>query len=178
MTIRGPFFYLDQFKKYLRKIIDETPRSCAILGIAYLDTLLNELLKVRLIENKDLFKRYIDRLNTDRRIALCYLVGIIDKNTKEDLDILNEIRNKFAHKIDLDSFDEVIDNFDIPAELNKLNIMKEQEEFGAPIATPREKYFIAVSGYMFLLEHCLENCPRISMPEVAVRMLSHFKSQS
>ena len=55
----------------------------------------------------------------ERRINLCFLAGAIPKDIQEDLLIINNIRNEFAHKIDINSFD----IYKISSKCNKLQIV-------------------------------------------------------
>lgn|SRR4030042_324153 len=93
-----------RYGNLLNTLQDKTPRASAILGAAYIDNLLNELLKRRLVDDGE-FKD-IENLTFNRRISLCYLVGIFSKEIKEDLETIAEIRNDFAHNIEINSFDE------------------------------------------------------------------------
>jgi len=98
----------------------ETSRGCAIVGIAYLEDLLSGYLKTRLVYCKKGFK-IIDNLNFERKTILCYMLGMIDEETKSDLINLNKIRNKFAHNKKANDFNRIIDNLDIPSTLDNLN---------------------------------------------------------
>jgi len=168
------FFYeLSRLNKYLSKFCNETPRACSVLGCAYLDNLLNEILKARLVEDKHLFKDYIDRLTFDRRIGLCYLVGIIDRDTKKDLKTINKIRGEFAHNIDLDNFNQKSGRLDIPVELDTLHHIQKEKKGGGSFANPQEKYIITVAFYMGVLDALLRACTRINRENI----IAQFKKQ-
>jgi len=144
-------------QKFLNEFQNETPRAAAILGWAYLDDLLNELLKSRLIEDKRFFKNDINRLNSERRINLCYLTGVINKQERDDLQRIKKIRGQFAHKISLKSFT----RNDISTECDKLKIIKFIQDKDSFINKPRDKYTFSVAFYITVLKDKLKHCRRI-----------------
>lgn len=77
-------------------------RSIAIVGGAFLDTLLENILLEFFPDDKEVD----ELLGTTKvigtfvsRIRLTYCLGLIDKSVKEDLKIIGKIRNKFAHQL-------------------------------------------------------------------------------
>jgi len=112
-------FDKERLQKFFNEFQLESPRACAILTCAYLDNLLNELLRRRLVEDKELFKK-IDGMTFEQRIDLCYLSGSLSKEEKEDLHLLRKIRNDFAHDININNFKKS----DIRAKCEKLWIPK------------------------------------------------------
>lgn len=75
-------------------------RADAIILHAYLDDLLKDVLKARLIKNNKLFNTYLGEkgsLTFARRLDLCYLLGLINVYTRRALRKINDIRNIFAH---------------------------------------------------------------------------------
>lgn len=150
--------------KYRRFIIDlnvETARGAAIVSCAYLDDSLNELLKAKLVYNKDLFKNYIDRLTFDRRITLSYLIGLISKRTRIDLKTLNKIRSEFAHDKTLNSFNRKTDKIDIPLLLDGLHTIKDAKKEEKSFSHNRDKFIYATSFYLGLFDYLLKDCERI-----------------
>jgi len=90
-----------QFRKFIEEIEKESERAQAIIGHAYVEDLLKELLKKRLIEfNDDL----AESIPFKHLINLCYITGIITKAEKKDIRLLADIRNKFAHKRKIKNF--------------------------------------------------------------------------
>lgn len=163
MKIRDAYYNKKQRDKFYEEISKESPRAAAILGCAYIDNLLNALLKVRLIKDEELFENSIARLTCERRMNLCYLIGLINNNEWRDLKTINKIRNQFAHDINLNSFNKNTKSLDIPSKLDNLNYIKERKKRGDLLFDSREKYIIAVSFYMGLLVALLEKCPRIKL---------------
>lgn len=152
-----------EMNMFLREFHNESPRAAAIIGCAYLDNLLNELLKSRLVEDKALFKEIIDNLTFKRRIDLCYLTGIFSKVERDDLITINRIRRPFAHDISLNNFNKN----DTPAKCNDLQIIKRlpKETQLKHLSKPREKYTLAVILYMMILEVMLKSGKRIDQPQ-------------
>lgn len=149
-----------EFKKLSDQLIAETPRAVAIVGCAYLDNVLNETLKAFLIEDKKLFKNFIDRLTFERRISMCYLLGIIVRQVRDDLKIINKIRGWFAHDVDLNSFD--IES--VVIECKKLTCLKNGAAKGMMTTDdPRVKYVWAISFYCGRLQVMRKLCERIDI---------------
>ena len=144
--------------KVFKQFIKETSRSCAIVGCAYIDNALNELLKATLIKDNRIFLNYIDRSTCERRIILCYLLGLIGKQARDDLKRINKIRGWFAHEINLNSFNRE----NIKAECDKLKCLLNKQINGIEYKTYRRKYLLAISFYMGYLERALKDCRRIN----------------
>lgn len=145
-----------EIQEFLKEFQNESPRAAAILGGAYLDYLLKELLKSRLVKDRSLFKE-LDSLTFERRMNLCYLTGIINRAERDDLKKINWIRNKFAHDIKLNTFM----RGDISNECNNLkiiNLMQKEEPF---VEKPRDKYTAAIAFYTTILKKRIKNCQRI-----------------
>lgn len=146
-----------EFRRLLIELTAETPRSVAIVGCAYLDDLLNEILKKVMIEDKNLFKDFIDRLTFERRINMCYLLGLIRREEMDDLNIIRRIRNDFAHIKNLNSFDAK----GISTYCDKLNHLKEEWNDIVKPVNPRESYQWAISLYYVKLDVIRKTCKRI-----------------
>lgn len=148
-----------EFEKLIDQLLAETPRAVAIVGCAYLDNILNETLKAFLIEDKKLFKDFIDRLTFERRIIMCYLLGIIGRQARDELKIINKIRGWFAHDVDLNSFD--IES--VVTECEKLKCSKNGADKGKIAHDPRVKYAWAISFYFGYLQATRKLCKRIDI---------------
>lgn len=150
----------DKFNKILDQFKTESPRAIAVLSCAYLDYLLNELLKKRLIEDESLFKKVIDNLTFERRINLCYLIGAYPKRVKEDLLIINNIRNDFSHNIEMNNFRDKT----IVSKCEKLHkVAKLREEFeSVDFTNPQNMFTFSVIHYMYSIElFTFQICKRI-----------------
>jgi DNA-binding MltR family transcriptional regulator len=105
---------LADYKGYFDELTRESDRAVAIVGTAFLDEKLRELLFAFLIEEE---KSVIDLVGDDEkpqqplssfssRILACYCLGLISKEQKDDFTILRKVRNKFAHGLHGLSFDD------------------------------------------------------------------------
>jgi len=124
-----------EFKKFIEEIEKESERAQAIICHAYVEDLLKELLKKRLIEFND------DLANSTafkHLLNLCYITGILTEAEKKDIRLLAEIRNKFAHNRKIKSFNAA----NIPNLCNVLRIPK----FLTRELSPQDK-FIKTAGY-------------------------------
>ena len=84
-------------------------RGSVISGIAYVDDLLGQLLVNFLPENSKTVEKTLKSSgclgNISAKLDLCYCLGFIEKTIYKDLLIAIEIRNKFAHKLQI-NFDD------------------------------------------------------------------------
>lgn len=86
----------------VRKAFDlETDRGVCIMASDLLDNLLKELLNLKLLGSnnlkKDLFD-YSGPLGTfSSRQKLAFSIGLIHRETFDDLEIIRNVRNKFSH---------------------------------------------------------------------------------
>jgi hypothetical protein len=87
----------------------ESDRGCALFAAAYLDSSLSDLLFVSLVPNNkievDLFKGTAPLATFSSRIKMAYYLGLISQPCRRDLDIIRGIRNDFAHKLEIGSFE-------------------------------------------------------------------------
>src|SRR6266496_4785038 len=79
----------------------ESDRGCALMAAAYLDSQLEELIRMSLVaDNKavDELLGVSKPLGTfSSRIDLAYLLGHFSKNAHRDLELIRKIRNEFGH---------------------------------------------------------------------------------
>ena len=87
----------------------ESDRAVAVLGPAYADALLEDLLRAFLVAGKSADAL----LDVDRplgsfssRIDLAHALGLIRDDTRHDLHLMRRVRNDFAHGVDLHSLEE------------------------------------------------------------------------
>ncbi len=91
-----------QFEKLFR--YDEaSDRAVAIVGPAFLDTLLEHILINFLIEDENEVEKLLQcdqPLGTyGNRIIFAYCLGLISKTIRDDLRLIGKIRNRFAHDL-------------------------------------------------------------------------------
>jgi DNA-binding MltR family transcriptional regulator len=88
---------------------DAPDRVLAIVGAAYLDSLLDQLLRATFVEDK----KEVDHLlgptgplgSNGSRYQLSYCLGLLDKDQRDDLRLIAKIRNAFAQRYDVRSFE-------------------------------------------------------------------------
>ena len=86
--------FLDDFQK-------ESDRAAAVLAVSYLDDLLKQLLLHRFTNKNredELFGGMGPLSTFSAKITMSYAYGLIDKNLKDDMNIIRHIRNEFAHE--------------------------------------------------------------------------------
>lgn len=95
-------------KEFRKTLTAESDRGCALFAAAYLGVSLSDLLYVSFVENKkienDLFEGNALLATFSSRIKIVYYLGLISLACRRDLDIIRAVRNDFAHKINIDSF--------------------------------------------------------------------------
>lgn len=96
--------------EFRRELKNESDRGCALFAAAYLDKALSDLLYVHLVASKtiekDLFEGTSPLSTFSSRITLSFYLGLISESCRRDLDLIRKIRNDFAHKISVKSFDQ------------------------------------------------------------------------
>jgi DNA-binding MltR family transcriptional regulator len=89
---------------------DASDRVIAIVGAAYLDSLLEQLLLAIFVSDIEEVRKLLspDRPlgSTVPRYQLAYCLGLIEKQELEDLKTIAKIRNKFAHNYQIKSFND------------------------------------------------------------------------
>ncbi|MDF7650740.1 hypothetical protein PUG42_19600 [Erwiniaceae bacterium L1_54_3] len=86
-------------------------RASAIVGAAFLDELLTEILKEYLVDDtikndKEIFSGVGPLATFSSKINMAYRLGIISKSERKIIHCIRDVRNKFAHKLDGVSFEE------------------------------------------------------------------------
>ena len=91
---------------------EASDRAVAIVGPAFLDTLLSEALVEFMIENRTEVNKLLQPdgpLGTyGSRVTACYCLGLTGKIVTSDLRLVGKIRNRFAHDIRADFSDSKI----------------------------------------------------------------------
>lgn len=102
-ALRERFNALREFHELFneRRVSDE--RAMAIVGAAFLDTLLEEILSEFMVDDgKEVAKllAYDQPMGMfSNRITATYCLGLICKTVRDDLRIIARIRNRFAHEL-------------------------------------------------------------------------------
>lgn len=147
-TSEEPHKELDYLKPYWESLQGETDRGTAVLSAILLDDLLEKLIEASFIKDrrvKLLFKN--DRILQSfyAKINLAYFAGLIPKPFFEDLKVICEIRNKFAHSV---ISDPKFTNAAITRLVNQLSQMPESLRETYP---PRLRFALVVSHIAGLL---------------------------
>jgi DNA-binding MltR family transcriptional regulator len=108
----------------------ETDRGLAITSSAMLDHLLASLIEAFLVNDKKATKELLKGPNSPlgtfwSRIIIAYSLGLIPSDERNDLELIGEIRNKFAHKAihlsyETDPISNLINKFKIPKMQNAI----------------------------------------------------------
>lgn len=93
-----------------REFHNSPDRVIAVVGAAYLDAMLDRLFREVLIDAE----KEVDRLlrpegaigANGTRYQLAFCLGLITHDQRDDLKLIAQIRNRFAHDFKIDSFDE------------------------------------------------------------------------
>lgn len=86
----------------------ESERGFVVVSHSILDTALSELLKNFLVAVSSRDNLIKNTSSFYHKTELCYRVGLISLNLKTDLLLINDIRNNFAHGIEIDSLNHKI----------------------------------------------------------------------
>lgn len=100
---------IPDFGKFYEAFRGETDRAAGVLAAAYLEASLERLFRARLLENTpaSLFAFRGSLGDFAGKIDLAFSLGWISEDSRNDLHIIRDIRNDFAHDVDHTlSFDE------------------------------------------------------------------------
>jgi DNA-binding MltR family transcriptional regulator len=99
---------LTDWNGFFKELQSESPRAAAIIASAFLDAQLRAILLNSFVDDKKVGKELLDSslFSFSSRIKAAYCMGLISKSIFHDLNIINNIRNKFAHQMHGYTFDE------------------------------------------------------------------------
>jgi DNA-binding MltR family transcriptional regulator len=102
------FAHLDRYNRVADLFQGETDRAAAILGASYLETLLEKLLRTKLVQTPttDIFSGHGPLATFSSRTDVAYALGLFHEGVYHDLILVRRVRNEFAHDIDEASFDQ------------------------------------------------------------------------
>ena len=135
----------------------ETDRGRACVGDAMLDELFKELFSKCLIDRpkevRDVLSGGQPLSNHGTRLRLAYLLGWIGPETYEDCRTIHRIRNKMAHELDVESFDndEVRNLVDGLKSLEHITITVSGETKRGTLERRSDKFLWAVSASVMRL---------------------------
>jgi hypothetical protein len=127
----------------------ESERACAIVGIAYIDDLLGQVLEHYLLENKGAYKDLLNPENINAplssfgaRISAAYGMGLISKSDLDALRKLKKVRNRFAHNINLSFNDNEVEQLCI-----RVKDLLKGLHYTSESPSPREIFQSAIANY-------------------------------
>ncbi len=94
----------DQLNRTFEEVFKQTDRASAIVSSALLEELLERLLLAFLIDHqsveRDLFDGMSPLSTMSAKINLAYYLGLLEQSEFEDLKLIKNIRNDFAHSFE------------------------------------------------------------------------------
>lgn len=124
---------------------ENNDRAVAIIGPAFLDSLLEQVLTNFLIEDE----REVSRLlsydqpigSFGNRTSMAYCLGLIEKTVRDDLRLVGKIRNRFAHRLDVTFETPPIRDWCLALKWHRLGTVREPPAD----ATPRDYFQVGVN---------------------------------
>ena len=108
---RSPDYY-DDWREVLTELKAQTDRGVAVVGLALLDAKIGKALRLIFVpglsqhELDDLFDGPVAPLGSfSAKVRVAHALGLIGDESKADLRLLGQIRNKFAHRLEIRSFE-------------------------------------------------------------------------
>jgi hypothetical protein len=100
----------EQMRAAADEIDKQTDRGAAIVAATVLDNILENLIAARLIipspkHKKALFGQYAPLSSFSAKIELGFALGLYDTERRASLDLIRDVRNKFAHRLEATGFD-------------------------------------------------------------------------
>lgn len=149
------------FRAFSKELEKESDRGIAIICHAYIEELLKEILKKRLLADQDFHKSLENRISFHHVLSFCFLSGILTKTEKKEIECLSEIRNLFAHGKRIKSFE----NSSVRDKCGNLRILKpDTKEISA-----RKKYISTAAYYVQILNLKLKYVKKIKEIEFESR---------
>jgi DNA-binding MltR family transcriptional regulator len=124
---------------------EKNERAAAIVGAAFLDTLLENILINFFIDDE----KEVDKLlkperpvgTYGSRVALAYCLGLIGKVIRDDLRLIGKIRNKFAHDLSVTFDDDPIRSWVLALKWHEISMMMPAPKE----ATPSDVFQVGVN---------------------------------
>lgn len=143
---------VEDIKGFLEEFQGETDRAAAVLGAAYLDECLRQLIASFLIDDSkkvdELLEGPLAPLGSfASRISVSYCMGLISEDEYHDLQIIREIRNAFAHGLHGLSFSESW----VRGKCSELRLWKLASEW-LRLDTARSQFTVTTSALLMQLK--------------------------
>jgi DNA-binding MltR family transcriptional regulator len=99
----------DQINRTFNEVFKQTDRASAIVSSALLEELIERLLIAFFMDHetvkRDLFDGISPLSTMSAKINIAYHLGLLEKNEFEDLKLIKNIRNDFAHSFETINFE-------------------------------------------------------------------------
>lgn len=177
------------WSKLFKELGETNDRVTAIVGQAFLDEHLEQLITSFLIDSETHIRKLLDDGGRPlgsfgARIEAAYCLGLISKDEYHDLDKIRDIRNDFAHKLDLSFTDQSVRD-----RCNELKLPKKTPFFlfERHASEPRNQFTTATIFLGILLGHrtsIVEEQRRRVVPDeiqlepIITRLFERAKEQS
>lgn len=111
MISRGRMPTGEKFLQVFNELNSATDRAAAIVGGSIVELALQSALEAQLHRDEELTNSLFRPSGAlgafAAKISLGFLVGIYGQDGRKELTIIKNIRNAFAHRLDIDGFDDV-----------------------------------------------------------------------
>ena len=97
----------EDWNEFFTEFANESDRAAAVLSAAYIDELLKNLIANFLVDDEKVVEKLLDPKKSPHaplgtfsaRITAAFCLGLIDRVQYDDLNIIRQIRNLFAHSL-------------------------------------------------------------------------------
>lgn len=132
-----------------KELSGESERACAIVGVAYLDDYLGQVLQQYLLEHANAYNELLGSENLNAplssfgaRIIISYGMGLISEADMEALRRLKKIRNRFAHSLKMSFEDD-----EVKSHCQTLKGLVEDLFYLSEPPSPRDVFQSVVANY-------------------------------
>jgi len=152
-----PVRYYDDWQVILEELQSQSDRAAAIVGVALLDANLERAFRTVMLEAlsqndlSDLFEGPTAPLGSySGKVRVAHAFGMIGDKSFADLKILGQVRNRFAHKLEIRSFEQE----EIRQLCDQLRLADIRFATDTPPASPRERFInsIVVAAHLIYTE--------------------------
>jgi DNA-binding MltR family transcriptional regulator len=161
------YYPYDRLSSMLAELEKESDRGVALIGAAYLDEVLEQLLRAVLVDRK---KHVDDLLGCERplasfsaRISMAYCLGLLDQDFYDDLQLIRKIRNDFAHRHEPASF-ELPTVRDRCLQLRSIKRLPPLPPASGWTPSPRNRFSLAINLLSINLESIAKDASRFEVP--------------
>lgn len=167
----------------IQSLQNDSDRAVAIVGAALVETRLEQALKSHFQQDAALLEKMFGSSaplgSFSAKIRLAFLMGLISKQFHKELENMKEIRNRFAHDLEANSFDDqsIADrckNFKLiedicrePADMERAggqNMRLALKDCVNELKKPRRRYILSAAVFTSGLWHASR---RLTSPNIA-----------